>query len=124
MTIRILTLVPLFFMALFFMAACQSTSETGQPIDELVEAPSETVDTPPAVMDDGIKGTVRYLELEGGFYGITTEEGQNYLPLNLDEAFQEDSLQVLFTMKVRKDVFTIAMWGQPVEITAIERVEE
>ena len=109
---------------MLFMAACQSTSETGQPIDELVEAPTELNETPPVAMENGIKGMVHYLDLEGGFYGITTEEGDKYLPLNLHEDFQEDSLQVMFTMTVKKNVMTIAMWGQAVEITAMERVEE
>ena len=76
----------------------------------------------PAMLTDGIQGMVRYLSFEGGFYGIVGEDGNNYLPLNLEEEFKQDSLQVRFTYERREDVMTIAMWGQSVDITAIERV--
>ena len=66
-------------------------------------------------------GTVRYVDLEGGFYGIVDEEGVQYDPINLDDAFREDGLQVHFLAQTRDDVMTIRMWGTVVEIIAIER---
>ena len=66
-------------------------------------------------------GTVRFIELEGGFYGIITPEGDNYLPLNLPKEFQVDGLQVTFSAREERDVSTIAMWGTPVRIDSIAR---
>ena len=55
-------------------------------------------DNPDAVSGTG---TVVYNNLEGGFYGIVTDEGTHYLPLNLPDVFAEDNLVITFTGIVR-----------------------
>ncbi len=64
-------------------------------------------------------GTVQYIDLEGGFYGIVADDGTRYLPLNLPGDFSEDGLAIEFTGFVREDVATIQQWGTPLEITEI-----
>lgn len=32
-------------------------------------------------------GTVKYIDLEGGFFGIIGDSGKNYDPINLSEEF-------------------------------------
>ena len=93
-----------------------------ETVDQVEEELGIKGESEKAMITDGILGTVTYLELEGGFYGIVGEDGNNYLPLNLEEEFKQDSLQVRFTYERREGVMTIAMWGQAVDITAIERV--
>jgi heat shock protein HslJ len=66
-------------------------------------------------------GTVRFIELEGGFFGIVTPAGDNYLPLNLPGEFQVNGLQVSFTAHEVPDAATTAMWGTPVRIDIIAR---
>ena len=118
------------------LVGCQTTSDAGEPFDEeMKEKIQDTVDQveeelasereakKALLSTDGILGMVKYLAMEGGFYGIVGEDGKNYLPLNLEEAYQQDSLNVRFTFERREGVMTIAMWGQAVDITAIERVE-
>ena len=80
-------------------------------------------DEPPPKVGDYIEatGTVRYIRIEGGFYGIIGDDGGKYLPLNLPKEFKVDGLRVRFTAKVR-NVATIYMWGVPVEILSIERL--
>ncbi|MEZ5335333.1 MAG: protease inhibitor I42 family protein [Methanolobus sp.] len=39
-------------------------------------------------------GTVTFLELEGGFYGILTEDENRYDPINLADEFKKDGMQV------------------------------
>ncbi len=73
-------------------------------------------------MEDGIVGTVKYIDLEGGFYGIEDENGENYYPINLRDEYKEDGLRILFEYKVRTDIMTTVMWGKTVEITAIEKM--
>ncbi len=68
------------------------------------------------------KGVVRFIDLEGGFYGIVSDGDQSYYPINLDPEFQEDGLRVWFEAKIRKDIATIHMWGTPIEIIKIEKI--
>ena len=74
------------------------------------------------VADDVIQGigTIRYVDLEGGFYGIVAEDGTKYDPTPLPDSLQEDGLPVRFQLK-EKDVLTTRMWGTPVEVVHIER---
>ncbi len=75
-----------------------------------------------AQMEDGITATVKYIELEGGFYGIETDDGDSYLPLNLSEEYEEDGLRIVFKMKSRPDVMTTRMWGKTIEILEIAKL--
>lgn len=61
---------------------------------------------------------VHHVGLEGGFWGLTGENGQNYDPLNLPEALQKAGLRVKFWLRMRKDIATTHMWGTPVQIVA------
>ena len=67
-------------------------------------------------------GTVKFINLEGGFYGIIGDDGEHYDPINLDQEFQEDGLRIHFEAKVHEDVASTHMWGTIVEITNIERL--
>ncbi|MFK7845891.1 MAG: hypothetical protein AB8G77_11355 [Rhodothermales bacterium] len=98
--------------ALLFMG-CKTTAD-----------PAETPDAERTEMQvvDGIKATVKYIDLEGGFYGIETDAGDNYLAINLEEAYKVDGLRILFTMKPRTDIMSTKMWGKIVEITEISKL--
>lgn len=65
-------------------------------------------------------GTIRFIDLEGGFFGILADDGSEYLPLNLPAEFENDGLRVSFEANIAKDVTTIQQWGVPVNITRIE----
>jgi len=70
------------------------------------------------------KGVIKYIPLEGGFYGIVTEQGKRYMPLNLSAEFKKDGLKVKFKARIKKDVSSSQMWGEPVEILEIKELEE
>lgn len=59
---------------------------------------SAWVDLPPAADTTGarltITGTVHFTNVEGGVYSIRAEDGTNYDPVNLPEAFRKDGLAV------------------------------
>lgn len=61
-------------------------------------------------------GTIHYVDLEGGFYGLTAETGARYYPLDLPDDMMRDGLRVRFRIRVQPDVMTITMWGTPVEV--------
>lgn len=67
------------------------------------------------------RGTITYIDLEGGFYGIITDEGAKYLPLNLPDGYASDGTEVDFTAVITQDCATIAMWGVPVNLLSITR---
>ncbi|MBE2280197.1 MAG: hypothetical protein IAE91_07390 [Ignavibacteriaceae bacterium] len=66
------------------------------------------------------EGTVIYMDLEGGFYGIRDISGRNLYPVNLPKEYQVDGLYISYDYK-EVEVFTIAQWGQPVEIVNISK---
>jgi hypothetical protein len=68
------------------------------------------------------KGTVNYINLEGGFWGIVSDDGRHYDPINLAEEFQQEGLRVQVEAVV-KNCVGIHMWGTIIEITAINKVE-
>ena len=67
-------------------------------------------------------GTVRFIDLEGGFYGIETDSGRKLDPVNLRSEFEQDGLRVRFRVRMVKEVMTIHQWGTPVEILEMEAV--
>ncbi len=67
-------------------------------------------------------GTVRFNSIEGGFYGIVGDNGENYDPINLGKEFQVDGLRVRFEAKKRDDLASFHMWGTLIEIINIERL--
>ncbi len=81
---------------------------------------------PPESSDENLVsgvGTIIYQDLEGGFFGLVADAGATYDPLNLDEVFKHDSLRVRFRALRRTGVMTIRMWGQPVEILEMARLD-
>ncbi|WP_076538722.1 hypothetical protein [Shewanella sp. UCD-KL21] len=57
------------------------------------------------------QGTVRYFDLEGGFWGILTDDGQQILPSNLAKEHQKDGLRLSFSAAEVTDMMTIQQWG-------------
>lgn len=69
-------------------------------------------------------GTIKYIGVEGGFYGLIADDGERYDPLNLSEEFQVDGLKVSFEAVLKQEVKTFHMWGIPVEIKKMKKKTE
>ena len=67
-------------------------------------------------------GTVKYISLEGGFYGITTDDNKNLGPLNLSKEFQVDGKRIYFKYVEKKEMASFHMWGIIVEIIEIKEL--
>ena len=63
-------------------------------------------------------GTIRWIEIEGGFYGIESDDGARYLPVNLGDAYQADGMRIRF-LAYPADIMTIAMWGIPITLVSV-----
>ena len=68
-------------------------------------------------------GTIRYVDLEGGFYGLIADDGAKYDPTPLPDRLREDGLRVHFRVR-EKNVLTTRMWGTPVEVLRIGRAND
>ena len=62
---------------------------------------------------DFISGTgeIIYDDLEGGFYGIVSSDGDKYDPVNLPEEYKIDGLPVEFKLVKSNDTGSVHMWG-------------
>ena len=90
-------------------------SDTSEP------EPSNEADPEPQNVISGV-GTIRHIELEGGFYGIVADDSTRYNPTELSEAFRTDGMRVRFRLQIRDDVMTTQMWGRPVRVLEMERL--
>ena len=70
------------------------------------------------------KGTVVFVKVEGGFYGIVGDDGNYYDPVNLPKEFQQDSLRIYFKANYAKSLVSFHMWGKLVEIKEIRKLEK
>ncbi len=68
-------------------------------------------------------GNVTWVNLGGGFFGIMGDDGNLYIPSNLDKKFSKTELQVKFTAeKTDSGLSRLHLWGIPVELLEIERL--
>ena len=59
--------------------------------------------------------------LEGGFWGIISDDGTKYDPIYMEDEYKKDGLPVRFEVKIREDLAGFHMWGTIVEIVQIEK---
>jgi hypothetical protein len=83
-----------------------------EPVQYLVFVP-----IPPIICSG--TGEIRYLDFECGFYGIVSDDGRCYDPVNLPSEFKNDGLQINFKVKVLENQISFHMWGTLVEILEI-----
>jgi len=67
-------------------------------------------------------GTIKHQGLEGGFWGIVGDDGQNYDPASLAPEFQKEGLRVSFEAVPATNQMSIHMWGTIVEIKSIQKL--
>ena len=75
-------------------------------------------------LDSYVEGTgrIQYNDFEGGFYGIVSDDGEDYDPINLPDDFKEDGLLVSFKLVVLENQVSYHMWGEVVRIINIEKL--
>lgn len=70
------------------------------------------------------KGTVRYSNIEGGFFYIEADDGAKYDPYGLPKAFAQEGLRVRFTVRPLRDRAGFHMMGIIVELVDIRPLDE
>ena len=71
----------------------------------------------------GATGTVKYISLEGGFYGIITDDGKSLDPLNLSKEYQVDGKRIQFKYIKKSNMASFHMWGIIIEIIEIKELK-
>jgi hypothetical protein len=82
--------------------------------------PSEPV----TVNGDAVSGTgtVGFNNFEGGFWAILGDDHKTYDPLgSLPDEFKQENLAVRFTGRLRRDMGSVHMAGDIIELTSIQR---
>jgi hypothetical protein len=98
------------------VGACQSTKQN-EPRE--AAAGKDAIPPPPGWV---VTGTVRHVDLEGGFYGIVTDEGTKLDPVNLPDAFKQDGLRVRARVERIQGGVSSHMWGAVVNVLEIARL--
>ncbi len=90
------------------------TSSTGAPptplAAELSNGPANPV---------SFTGSITYIEVEGGFYGITANDGRKFLPIHLPEMLKQAGTLVSVEAVPAKATVGIHMWGEYIELQRI-----
>ncbi|KGJ93457.1 hypothetical protein [Thalassotalea sp. ND16A] len=68
-------------------------------------------------------GTLKYYNLEGGFFGFHGDNGERLLPLNLEKRFQQHGAKIKLFGYVDKNIMTIQMWGTPFKVQKVELIK-
>ncbi|GAB4419922.1 MAG: hypothetical protein OHK0039_32840 [Bacteroidia bacterium] len=68
------------------------------------------------------QGTITYVDISGGFWGIKGDDGDQYAPVNgLPKPLCKEGTRVRVRVEVVQS-FGITMWGQDVKVLEIEEV--
>lgn len=63
-----------------------------------------------------ITGTIVFLELGSGGWGIETPKGQQYFITNMPEQLKKSGAQVTVLARPADDYMGLVMWGEAVEL--------
>ena len=113
-------------LALLLVTACAASPNAVEPIKQAAPAALEKpAMTEPAASTTSparinTTGTVRFQDMEGGFWGIIADDGRKFDPMGLDAKFQKDGLRVRFEAAPDPDRMSTHMWGTIVRITRME----
>ena len=110
----------------FSLAALGCAGANGNQAPVTPEMPAVNESSSKTDVDNRIAatGTVRYLNISGGFWGIVGDDGKNYDPLGLDPAFQQDGLRVHFEAVPETELMSTHMWGTLITLVHIEPLND
>jgi hypothetical protein len=121
------TCLTLCIFLLFTLAGCQPRDTNTTPVST-TDKPSFK---PPQEVNRQMKedkhltmtGTVRYFDMEGGFYGIVTDKGLKLLPMGLEKKYMVDGTIISFNGEFVKGMVTIQQWGQVFKVKSVKLIK-
>lgn len=112
-----------FLMLLFFLICTSSCSEKSAIEDEKAIVMSEQTTSKTSIKQSWQQVSVKFLNFEGGFYGLVTEKGVKLLPMNLPIKYKIDGTILRVKGQRIKGMVTIQQWGEPFELSEIELIK-
>lgn len=113
-----------FLVALLLVVGCPQKNEAKQPTVEsdvkqaaIIKEHRQQTKEPLVNKKLTYRGTVKYFNLEGGFFGIITDKGQKFLPQGLSREMLTDGAKIEFSGQMIKGMMTIQQWGTPFKVT-------
>jgi hypothetical protein len=67
-----------------------------------------------------IVGTVRYQDINGGFWGIIADDAYPWRPENMPQDLEKEGLRIRVWAVESEDDMSIFMWGTPIIIEEYE----
>jgi hypothetical protein len=67
-----------------------------------------------------IKGKAVYQDFEDGFWGIESDNGNKYTPINMPEQLKINGAEVVIQAEILQDAFSLSMWGEAIRIVGFE----
>lgn len=104
------------------LISCQQKSEQTMNKISLKHSMNKVSSEQAGIKEISFTATVIYMNLEGGFYGLLTKEGQHWLPMNLKNEFKKNGAVVKVKGHEIKGMMTIQQWGKPFSITDIQLI--
>ncbi len=71
-----------------------------------------------------VTGTIRFLPMEGGFYGLDGENGKKYMPQGIDKSMLKNGLVVEVTGTVLTDMLTFQQYGEVLKVKSSKIISD
>ncbi len=97
------------------LASASNPEEASSTIDEASQDGDNTVT---------VTGTVIYMALETGFWGIRGDDGKDYLPRDLPQELQRVGLRAEFELEILEDWGSVYGWGIVVNVLHYSEISE
>ena len=112
-------------LALALAGCAGETEETAQPIP----AKTFATETNPEIKQEvpkmiTVRGTVRYKNLEGGFWALDSDDGKKYMPSGLDKALRVDGMVIEVNGYIEEDVVTFQQYGKTLKIKQSRLIDD
>lgn len=69
-----------------------------------------------------IAGKIHYHEIEGGFWGILSDDGKKYMPVNTPNQLKTEGAIIRVRARILRDYISNYMWGDTIEIISFETI--
>jgi hypothetical protein len=71
-----------------------------------------------------VRGTIRYKNLEGGFWALDGDDGNKYMTSGLDKALRIDGMVIEVKGVIEEDVVTFQQYGKTLKIKQSRMIDD
>lgn len=118
-----LSFLRLLILLLLFLVCTSSCTEKKAIANEKAMVMSEQTTSKTSIKQSWQQVSVKFLNFEGGFYGLVTEKGAKLLPMNLPLKYKVDGTILRVKGQHIKNMVTIQQWGEPFELSEVELIK-